>query len=140
MDGSIANTAKFNISVVGDKTGEKWFGEFEVYTVLPHRLFLQRDRLRRDYLGSYPDSASRKAQELAYMLSDFKVSIIKSPNWFVGSNFGEELADDNVLATIWNNIAKAQGLAEEEDKKATESDAKVLKKAVEEPDNSEDKE
>jgi hypothetical protein len=122
---------EFTISLVGDTTGEKWFGKFKARIRVPYRLQMMRDRLRREYLGEMPQYASARAQEQAIVFADLAVSLTEFPDWWKAAGNGQELCDDNLIEAIWSEVQRIQGAIKDEDKKKTQDDASALKKAVE---------
>lgn len=123
----------FTFSVTGDETGDKWFGEFRALRRLSHRLQMQRSRIKRELLGEYPQYASQRDIEQAVMFAELAVSITKAPKWWLETDGGQSMTDDNVIIELWKQVMKVQGKAVEEEEKKTADDAKVLRKAVENP-------
>jgi hypothetical protein len=121
----------FTISVTGETTKEKWFGEFRALRRLSFRQQMARDRSRREYLGELAQYASGRALEQAVVFADLAVSLTKAPEWWTSSANGQDLCDDNLLEAIWMEVQRIQGNVKKEDEKKTKDDAGVLKKAVE---------
>jgi hypothetical protein len=121
----------FNISVTGETSGEKWFGEFRALRRLSFRQQMMRDRARREYLGELAQYASARVLEQAIVFADLAVSLTKVPEWWKAAGNGQDLCDDNLLEAVWMEVQRIQGNVKDEDKKKTKSDAEVLKKAVE---------
>lgn len=99
---------KNQIKVVGSITGEEWSGEFEFWTVLTHRQQMERDRLRREYLGARELEAPNRTRSQAEALADLQVRIFKAPLWYVSSNQCQDLVDDEVLTAIYDMVIKAE--------------------------------
>lgn len=123
----------FEVSVVGEETKEKWFGKFRALRRLSHRAQMQRSRIRREMLGEHPQYATQRDIEMAIMFSDLAVSITQAPKWWAESGGGQDLVDDNVIVEVYNKAQAIQNEVLDEEKKKTLEDAKVLKKAVENP-------
>ena len=102
------NAVTFNISVVGETTGEKWTGQFTTKVRLSHRDHLRLDSIRRELLGVNPESASPRARQSADIFASASVHITKAPSFWTSSGNGMDLADDNVLAEVWAGIEKAK--------------------------------
>lgn len=114
--------SKNTIKVVGALTGEEWSGEFEFWTVLTHRQQMERDRLRREYLGARELEAPNRTRSQAEALSDLQVRIFKAPSWYVTSNQCQDLVDDEVLTAIYDMVIKAENdFFLERDKKVKEA-------------------
>ena len=124
----------FEISVVGDTSGDKWFGKFSAIRRLPHRLQMMRSRIRREMLGAFPEKASQRDIEQAVMLSELAVSITKAPKWWLETDSGQEMIDDNVIIELYNKIQSIRDDDQKEEDAKTKADAAALKKAVENPD------
>lgn len=121
------NTAKFSISIIGNVTGEKWIGDFQVKKHLSLRDFLTRDKLRKEYLGERPQDASQEALNIAVAFSELGVRVVDAPPWWNGSNGGLDLKDGNVIMEILTKAIDAEKEAVESTKKAGEEAEKVVK-------------
>ena len=102
------NEGSFSISLTGDVTQEKWLGNFKCKLRLSHRDSLAKDVYRRQLLGANPDQASGRAASLAFIASELSVRITSAPAWFMASDNGLELSDDNVLAAIYDECTKKE--------------------------------
>lgn len=131
---------EFSLSVVGEVSGEKFFGKFRALRKLGHRLQMTRDRIKREMLGAHPEYASARTLEQAVIFSDLSVSITKAPTWWLESGGGQELVDDSVIREVWKKVIEIQGEPLEEEKKEAAESAKVLKEAVEHPEKEEKEE
>lgn len=98
----------FSINLIGDFTGDKWFGKFEAKVALSHRDRLTRDRLRREYLGSKSEDASDEARATAVVFSELHVRLTKWPEWWVGADGGMELKDLNLISEIYRAALKVE--------------------------------
>lgn len=122
------NTAKFNISLDGDSTGEKWIGEFTVKTRLSHRDQMRRDQFRRELLGdARPDMASPRALNQASIFSDLQVRIVDAPKWWLEAANGLDLLDDNVVGEVYSKALEEESKVLQAIKKEGEEAVKDLK-------------
>jgi hypothetical protein len=102
--------AKFSINIFGDKTNEKWTGDFEVKTSLSFRDELRRDQLKRELLGGLnPQFADPRAANIADVFSELWVRILVAPKWWTEKGNGIDLEDDNVAGAVYRlAMAKEQ--------------------------------
>ncbi len=122
------NTEQFTISVVGDVSGEKFFGIFKAKKCLTHRDRLNQDRVRRELLGTLnPDGASVGAHSIAEAISQITVRLTDSPPWWQGSSNGIDLVDGNVITEIYTSVIKIENDQIEAVKKAAQEAEKTLK-------------
>lgn len=101
-------TGSFTINIIGDTTGENYRGVFEVRTRISHRDNLREDEIRRTLLGTNPTTATPRAANTAEVFSQLHNRIVKAPTWWTGSDGGQDLEDDNVIAAIYENMIKAR--------------------------------
>jgi hypothetical protein len=107
----MANTkfeASFVVRQIGENTGETFAGSFKCKTRLSHRDHLNRDQLRREYLGANPEGASERATVTAEMASQCAVRIIDGPSWWKSSDNGLALEDDLVLGAVYQGALKCE--------------------------------
>lgn len=119
-------TVQFTVSVIGDTTGEKWYGMFKVKPRLSHRDQLQRDKVRRELLGADGSNASVRAKDQAEIFSQLAVRVVEAPSWWKDNGNGLDLVDDNVIADVYSAAVKAEVDALEETKKAGEQAVQEL--------------
>lgn len=100
--------AQFSVNSVGETTGDSYRGLFRVRCRLSHRDHLNRDRLRRDLIGTSPEAASDRARSIGEIFSQLSVRVIEAPSWWTNSENGLGLADDNVVAEIYQEALKAE--------------------------------
>lgn len=99
----------FTIKVTGETTEEEFAGTFKCRPVLPHALQLERDRLRRQYLGeNSPTVASTRAVNQADIFSELHTAITTAPQWWTESGNGMALYDDNVVGKVYDEVNKIQ--------------------------------
>lgn len=115
---NLLDTKEFRIQLTGDRTGETYFGDFSCFRRLSHRQELARDKHYRELIGPDPQNASERAVSQAEFFADLKVSILKAPQFWNESGGGIDLADDNVIKTVWEEVMKAriEAVKEMEDK------------------------
>ena len=110
------------VEVVGEVTGEKYWGVFGFKNRLSHADELRKDRLRKEFLGPNPQDSSPRAQDQAEIFSQLAVRIVKAPTWWVESQNGMLLSDDSVIAKIFEEAVQVEKKAfEEMQKKAKEA-------------------
>lgn len=127
------NESTFELNVVGDESKERWFGKFTVFTKLNHRQQLAKGRIRRELLGEQAQNCSQRELEAAVMLSEIAVSVANGPKWWGEMDSGLLSIDDNLIIKLYEAIEDVRKKEDVEIKKATAEDAKVLKRAVENP-------
>jgi hypothetical protein len=121
-------TAIFNVSLVGEESGQPFNGQFKVKTLLTRRDRLRADEIRRELIGGKPEGASPSAAADAMVLSQLAVRIIESPQWWKDAGGGLDMADDNVLAEIFKiAIDEASKRAEALQKESEEALKKLAK-------------
>lgn len=98
--------AKTTLKVTGSFTGETWVGEFEFYRVLTHKQQLEKDRIRRGFLGEHGNEAAQNIQGRANAFADLAVRLISAPDWWEKSNGGLDLVDDEVLISLYEAVIK----------------------------------
>jgi hypothetical protein len=97
----VKDAIPFTISVTGDTTGEKWVGSFKAKARLSHRDQLTKDRIRRELLGPDAGNASTRALNQSEIFAQLTVRLSESPSWWRDSGNGLDLADDNVVAEVF---------------------------------------
>lgn len=127
---SILKGVPFTISVEGDKTGEKFFGEFKAKPFLSHGDELYRDRLRKEYLGPSPEASSQEAIERAEILSQLAVRLQDAPKWWKEARNCLDLYDSNVVFEVFSGVAKIAQEAMENVKKKADAVTPELQKSV----------
>jgi hypothetical protein len=126
----MANEASFSITLTGETTGEKWFGKFKAKTVLTHRDYLTKDRLRREYLGPNSSTADVRVVNTAIMASELAVRITDAPKWWQSSDNGLELADDNLVLKVFNEAIRVETEAAEAQKKLADEAGEEIKEKL----------
>ncbi len=102
-------TTVFTLNEKGQTTGEHLEGTFETKNYLTHRDDLTRDRIRRELLaGMDMDKADLRAASIANTVSELRVRLVKWPGWFERKEFGLDMADDNVLLKLLEEVTKAE--------------------------------
>ncbi len=124
----IPPTTQFTVKIKGEDTGRVYEGMFTVRVKTSHLDTLRMDEIRRNTLGSNPNEAGGRAQDLAHAYA-FCVIRLKAgkdemPEWFKSTNYGLEADDGNVLIEV-NNAAfeavkKARGVTATDAEKVLE--------------------
>jgi hypothetical protein len=130
---NLRETKSFTVRITGDRTGELYPGEFSAYRRLTHRQELLRDKINRELLGNNPTGASERAISQAEILAELQVSVVDAPTWWKECNGGLDLADDNVIQTLYKHVMEIKLEAINEVKKKAEEATKDLKEFVETP-------
>jgi hypothetical protein len=98
----------FSVDVVGEVSGEQYKGVFKALPVLTHNQQLERDRIRREFLGQMSDAASARAMNQAALLAEIAIRLTEFPTWWADSKGGMELYDDAPVAEIYAGCMKAE--------------------------------
>lgn len=122
-----ANEAPFTISLEGEVTGEKWFGEFSAKKRLSHKDHLRKDQVRRELLGGQTGEASQRAASTAMILSELAVRLTKSPAWWGANGDGLEFEDDNIIGAVYDAAMKVEKDAAEARKKKAEKEVEKMR-------------
>jgi hypothetical protein len=102
-------TTTFYLKERGQLTAEVFEGTFETKNYLTHREDLARDRIRRELLaGTDMDKADARAASIANAVSELRVRLAKWPKWFENADFGLDLADDNIMLKLMEEVNKAE--------------------------------
>jgi len=102
--------APFTVDVTGDRTGESLQGVFKAKTRLSHRERLLIDQLKRQLLGPQPAGTmpSEDADSRADAFANLRVRLTESPSWWMNSNGGIELVDDNVVTAVFEKAVQVE--------------------------------
>lgn len=122
------NTVDFSVNILGEVTQTNWVGNFSAKIRLSKGDELQKDRIKKELLGPNPKDSDPRAQDLAEVISQLSVRLTKSPAWWKESRNGLELADDSVLAKVYEEALRIEKEALEElQKKANEAKESLSK-------------
>lgn len=129
FEGSVA---EFDFHSIGERTNTTYMGVFKVKTILSPLDLLKADRLYRELIGSVnPHMASSKAQDYAFALSQLKVRMLESPDFYKNKELDGAHLDSNVLIEIINLAIEAEAeykeQIEEKLKQMQETMAKRIK-------------
>jgi hypothetical protein len=127
----MSNETKFSIDVVGEVSEKPWKGVFKAKIRLSHRDQLKQDELRRDLLGSKPESASARAHNQAEIFATVLIHLTESPQWWTMAGNGLDLEDDNVIAEVYGKILEAKVEAAKKLRGEAETAKTELAKTVE---------
>jgi hypothetical protein len=127
MDNDVS--AIFDINIIGDESGNPYTGSFKVRTLLTRRQRAAADEIRRDFIGTNPEGASKQVAIDGFVVGQLAVRVLDAPDFFKNAGVGgQNLPDFNVLEAI---LEKAI-LAEEERKskliKQADDATEILKK------------
>lgn len=124
FDGSVA---EFDLYGVGEDTNTTYMGIFKVKTIVTPYDYIRADRLYRELLGQVnPHLASKEAQNYAFALSQLKVRVLESPDFFKNKDIDGAHLDRNILIQIINLAIDAQ----EEYKKTLTDKLKNMQKML----------
>lgn len=101
-------TAKFDISVDGEFSGEKWHGEFEAKFRLSHQDRLIVDAERRRLMGENPAGATDETINTANAFAELSVRIVKAPSWWSETRGGLDLVDYKPVQEVYNKTMKLE--------------------------------
>lgn len=104
----VKDAIPFTISVTGDTTNEKWVGTFKCKPRLSHRDQLTKDRIRRELLGPDANNASTRALNQSEIFAQLAVRLSESPSWWKDNGNGLDLADDNVVAEVFEACLRVE--------------------------------
>jgi hypothetical protein len=102
------NSGGFSIHLQGERTQKLWTGDFRAKKRLGHMDRIRKDGYRRELLGANPESASIEASNLAIILSELRVRLMETPEWWTNANNGALLEDEVVLLEIYNKAVKVE--------------------------------
>lgn len=121
---------EFSISVVGEVTGESYKGVFKAKPFLSHRDTMTQDQMRRDLLGTKPESAGTSAISSALVFSKIWIHLTGAvPNFWKDASNGLDLLDEAPVVAVYDNIVRIEKEAVQALKKEGEEAAADLKKA-----------
>jgi len=122
------NEHSFEISTVGNVSGETLKGKFTCKIRLSHIDRLRKDQLRREFLGTInPDGASSEALYVATAISELKVRLTKTPAWWTEAKDGLDLEDENVIIEVFTKAVEAEKNAREAVLKEAATAAEALR-------------
>lgn len=127
-----ATTESFHVSIEGDNTGEKWFGDFTAKKRLSHADHLRKDQVRREMLGGATGEPSQRAASTAMILSELTVRLTKAPGWWTDNDNGLKFEDDNIIGEVYDGAMKVEKDAAEAKKKKAEKAVEAMRKEAEE--------
>jgi len=116
-------TVSFQFDEIGQRSGKSFTGKFQIKSVLSRREHFLADERRRFILGPNPAGAPPSLQGEAYMLGRLYVLISDGPEWWMNSDGGLDIADENVIGELYR-------LAEEKVKEKEEELAAQAKAAL----------
>lgn len=133
-DATAENQAPFTVNCVGEETGQTWAGNFSTKLRLTHRDHIVKDRRRREILGGeHPETAGERAVNLAFLVSELEVRLVKFPTWWEAHGFGIDFEDDKVLGEVYDGMVKAVKAYQDERKAKADEAAKAVRKDLGQP-------
>lgn len=133
------NQQIFNVSVVGNDTGDVYQGDFVLIRLLSNRQHFLQDQLYKQYLGVDPQFSSNFAKERAEILSEINSYCVKFPEFWSKAGNGLDLIDDNVLIEVYAAMKKVYAEIAATRKAKVEAAAKKLKEMAEKVEKSVEK-
>ena len=97
----------FPFEAVGDLTGKKYDGNFQVKAILnfgdKHQLELQKTLLQADTRSPTPG-----LRGVAQILAELSIRIIEAPTWWQQSNGGRTILDENVVLALYDKVVEQE--------------------------------
>lgn len=120
---------KFTLVATGEKSKEKFSGDFRAKKCLSLVDHIDSDRMYRDILGGQnPAYANELASNIAAIVAELSVRLTKAPKWWEETRGGLLLKDVNVLKDVYEAAINIERKALEAEQKAAEQDKEVLRK------------
>jgi hypothetical protein len=119
---AVTSNNEFTVTIneTGETTGMQYVGEFTVKKRLSLADYAQMDRVTREILGPVaPEKASPRARNIAEVIGELSVRVIKAPLFWTESRGGLDLEDDQPVSALMGAIAKRQ----DDDSKARKAKA-----------------
>jgi hypothetical protein len=129
-----AKDVPFTVDLVGEVTGEKFWGEFRAKTYLSFRDELQEDKFYRDLLGIRPEDAQPRAKNQAKCIAQLWVRLTETPDWWKERGNGLDISDDNVIESILLDAVGIEARARSEIKTKGTKAVEKLRDVVSEDD------
>jgi len=116
-----SNETTFSINV-NAASGQNYSGLFRVRKRLSHSQSLRRDELRRELVGTRPESAPDHIQKNAFILSTCAAYVIDGPSWWNENSNGIDLFDEEPVGAVFEEIQKVvKSVAQELETKANKA-------------------
>jgi len=97
------NEKSFKLDYVGATTGTKYDGDFTVKCVLS--IFEKREvELEKARIITEIGNPSTYLINLAAILANLRVRMIKTPSWWEQSNYGLNIMDEDALVTLYDKV------------------------------------
>lgn len=97
------NERTFQFKKTGDLYGKIYEGAFTVkciLTILDKRMLeIEKSRLKLDIKNPSPDLVA-----WATILANLRVRIIKSPDWWKESNYGDNIEDEEIVTSLFEDV------------------------------------
>jgi hypothetical protein len=122
-----ANVVPFTLQLDGETTGTPWFGKFKAKIRLSLRDQLNRDKIRRELLGSMGGTPDDRALSIAIIISELTVRLVEAPPWWREQANGLDLEDGNVVSKVYDEAMKVEADALDNRKKKADEAKGELK-------------
>jgi hypothetical protein len=100
----VETTETFTISELGQNTGKPYDGKFVIKTILSRRDAFAADERRRMIIGVNPSMVMPALSGEAYMLGQLFVHIIEAPKWWLDSDRGLDIEDENIIGVLYKLV------------------------------------
>lgn len=114
---------EFDISLIGEETGQKWHGSFKYKR--PNLGARRQIKLMEDNLNNGSETLDEEIRAINMMVAWLHFTLIDYPKWWNG---GLDLYDVNVLTEIYQEILKFEKKFQEKIEKLGKEDEKSSKK------------
>jgi hypothetical protein len=122
---------QFTIDVKGNSTGKTFKGAFKAKERLSMRDRLDIDTARRNLLGAgKEEEAGVTARSVASILSQLSVRLTQTPDWWLTSNNGLDLEDENVVVAVYEAAIKVETDAQAALLEEAKAEVATMKKAA----------
>lgn len=124
-------TKKFNIELIGEKSAQTFFGDFETKTSLSAFDIIQVDKNKRELLGRDFFMASNVATGLSEALCELKQRLISYPEWWKATPInGCHLNDLNVIFDVLNKCIEIEAQTTNELQEKAEQSIERIKNQI----------
>jgi hypothetical protein len=101
------NEHVFEFEATGDTTGKKYDGQFSCVCVLDmlqkQLIGIEKTKLQADFTNPDPE-----LKGIAHILSNLRVRIIDSPEWWQQSNGGYSIQDENIIVLLYDKVMEGE--------------------------------
>lgn len=115
-----SNEHTFTVSILGERTRQKYDGSFTVKCVLTNRELIEVGLRTDAYNNGSKSIATSGIGIMNRAIAHMEIATIKSPSWWRDSDGGRELLDLNVLYEVYNKALEAEKVYDERITKAAD--------------------